>query len=119
MATARIGIASLRRQPDHGGMTTPAAMVPLVPTRIRVIGLVTLSLIFALSVLKLSTPTFAPTDRAGTHCEHSVSATCVAQPQADHDTTDLWRGLALGSLYLVFCLRPRRRDSTSPQKRRS
>jgi hypothetical protein len=63
-------------------MKTPSLHNPFAPRTTRGLGLVVLALVFLFSVFQLT---------------HLPTVT------ADHDIIDLWRGLAVGSLFLFFC----------------
>jgi hypothetical protein len=63
-------------------MKTPHLHASLGSRTVRGFGLVTLTLLFLLSVFQLTHPSAA----------------------ASRDIVDLWRGLAVGSLFLFFCL---------------
>ncbi len=78
--------------------------------RIRTVGLVAIGVLFLISVLRLTQLSTAPADIAGEPCGHRANTVCTQQPLGGRDRVDLWRGLAMASLYLGFCLRPRRRD---------
>ncbi|WP_266160629.1 hypothetical protein [Dyella silvatica] len=71
--------------------------------RIRCIGLIAISLLFLISVFRLVQLSTVSPDKVLAHCSGMAEVNCGSQPLAN-----LWRGLALGSLYLLFCLQPRR-----------
>jgi hypothetical protein len=62
-------------------MKTSSLHVPFASRTARGFGLVALALLFLLSVFQLTHPATSPS----------------------HDIVDLWRGLAVGSLFLFFC----------------
>ena len=72
--------------------------------RIRTVGLVAIGVLFLISVLHLT-----QLSTAAEPCGHIAKTACARQPGGNQDGVDLWRGLAMTSLYLGFCLRPRRR----------
>lgn len=62
---------------------TPSIRIAFMTHSIRSIGLITAILLFAFALFQLF---------------HLPAASI------NHDLLDLWRGLAVGSLYLLFCL---------------
>jgi hypothetical protein len=87
---------------DHVAMKSQAL-------RIRTFGLVAISVLFLISVLRLNQLSAAAADTADEACGHIAKTACARQPSGIQDRVELWRGLAMTSLYLGFCLRPRRR----------
>jgi hypothetical protein len=89
-------------------MKIPSASAALMTRRIRCIGLIAISLLFLISVFQLIQLPTASSHKGPAHCGALAEAACDTQPLAGNGLINMWRGLALGSLYLFFCLQPRR-----------
>lgn len=89
-------------------MKIPPASATLMTRRIRCIGLIAISLLFLISVFRLVQLSTVVPHKGPAHCGAMAEVACDTQPLAGYGLINLWRGLALGSLYLFFCLQPRR-----------
>ncbi len=77
--------------------------------RIRTVGLAVIGVLFLISVLQLTQSSAAPAQSTSEPCGQAAKPACNRPPPGGEERIALWRGLAMASLYLGFCLRPRRR----------
>jgi hypothetical protein len=89
--------------PENGAMNISSLHTALTAHPIRSLGYVAIGLLFLISVVQLH---YLP------GCASGVKLIC-GQGTASNDVIDLWRGLAVGSLYLLFCLPANRRSRPS------
>jgi hypothetical protein len=92
------------RGPENGAMNISSLHTALTDHPIRSLGYVAIGLLFLISVVQLHD---LPS------CASGIKLTC-SQGAVSNDAIDLWRGLALGSLYLLFCLPAKRRPGPNP-----